>query len=131
MFVRWKNRTLATRTGSGLNDRSFYAVIVKNQRVEGRTRQKVVKYLAHINESEIDLPEHREYFWQRVDLGLRDLDLSREERAEIEMKLAGVVRRPGEENGFGSPHAAAAGGRYEIGLLQPTGGECPAPLSTT
>lgn len=124
MFVRWKNRTLTARNGAGPNSRSFYAVIVKNQRVEGRTRQKVIKYLAHINESEIDLPEHREYFWQRVDHGLTDLDLTHEERFEIEAKLAGVVRRPSGEYDIEKLRGAAGEGRYELGQLQRAHDEC-------
>jgi hypothetical protein len=130
MFVRWKHRTLAARNGSGANVRSLYAVIVKNHRVEGRTRQKVVKYLAHITESDIDRPEHREYFWQRVDQGLAGLGLGREERAEIEAKLAGVVRRPDRGDELGELLMATAGICYEPDGFQLTRDETRSRLST-
>jgi hypothetical protein len=94
MFVRWKNRTLAKKHSSVPAERSLYAVIVKNQRVEGRTKQKVVKYLAHISESQLGDAEHQANFWLRADQALAELELTAEQRTEVEEKLASVVARP-------------------------------------
>jgi hypothetical protein len=105
MFVRWKNRTLARKNGSGPAERSLYAVIVKNQRVEGRTKQKVVKYLAHISEGHLNDPIHQSHFWERVDQALAELvsvpelAMTPELRKEIESKLASVVARPSRPEG--------------------------------
>ena len=94
MFVRWKNRTLAKKHGGVPAERSLYAVVVKNQRVDGRTKQKVVKYLAHIGERSLHDVEHQANFWLRADQALAELELTPEQRAEIEEKLLTVVPRP-------------------------------------
>jgi hypothetical protein len=94
MFVRWKNRTLAKRHGAVPAERSLYAVVVKNQRVEGRTKQKVVKYLAHISERCLMDPQHQANFWQRADQALSEIEMTPEQRIEIEEKLLAVVARP-------------------------------------
>lgn len=94
MFVRWKNRTLAKRHGAVPAERSLYAVVVKNQRIEGRTKQKVVKYLAHISERCLMDPQHQANFWQRADQALSEIEMAPEQRAEIEEKLRVVVARP-------------------------------------
>lgn len=94
MFVRWKNRTLAKRHGAVPAERSLYAVVVKNQRIEGRTKQKVVKYLAHISERCLMDPQHQANFWQRADQALSEIEMTPEQRTEIEEKLRVVVARP-------------------------------------
>lgn len=96
MFVRWKKRTLAPKNGSTTPERSLYAVIVKNQRIEGQTRQKVVKYLAHINEALLADPLHQSHFWERAEQGLAELQLEPALKKEIEKKLAATVARPTE-----------------------------------
>jgi hypothetical protein len=108
MFVRWKNRTLARKHGSDPAERSLYAVIVKNQRVEGRTKQKVVKYLAHISEQHLADQQHQANFWHRTDQALAELELTAELRAEIEEKIASVVPRPAFTAGLAMNYDASS-----------------------
>ena len=110
MFVRWKNRTLARKDSSVPAERSLYAVIVKNQRVEGRTKQKVVKYLAHISEPHLAAPRHQSQFWERAELALAELELTPEQRKEIEEKLESVVARP-------AFHGGSSAMRYDASAL--------------
>ena len=112
MFIRWKARTLRKPGSSGLETRSLYAVLVESRRVEGRPRQKVVKYLAHLNEDQKHDDEHRRLFWERVDEKLATLSLAPRERTEIEEKLSEVIARPGtpehlSNNGHTPPTGAS------------------------
>lgn len=89
MFVRWKKRDL--RRGGG---RVLYAVVVENHRLDGKVRQKVLKHLATIKERRVDAVAHQEYFWQRVDWCLEEMQIEPAVRQEIEVTLAATVPRP-------------------------------------
>jgi hypothetical protein len=93
MFVRWKRRKLAQKESACSQAYSLYAVLVRNQRVEGKTMQQVVKYLAYISESDIEDPAERLRFWERVDKGLIDLHLPPDQVEAIDQKLNRVVPR--------------------------------------
>jgi len=94
MFMRWKRRRLVQHDGNGLPQYSLYAVLVENQRVEGRTMQRVVKYLGYIAEIAIHHDEERERFWERIAEALNDMALEPERRRIIEEKIAVLVPRP-------------------------------------
>lgn len=96
MFVRWKRRRLVQRDAAGLPHYSLYAVLVENHRVDGKTMQRVVRYLAYIAESAVRDPEEGARFWDRVEETLDEMGVEGESRAQIEEKLASVVVRPGE-----------------------------------
>jgi hypothetical protein len=95
MFVRWKRRRLAQRDAADLPHYSLYAVLVENNRVDGKTMQRVVRYLAYIAESDVRDPGERARFWDRVEETLDEMGVEGDSRAAIEDKLASVVERPG------------------------------------
>jgi hypothetical protein len=90
VFVRWKRRDLRRR-GAG---RVFYAVLVESHRVDGKVRQKVLAHLAHIKEQYLSALAHQEFFWQRVDWRLEEMQIETTARHKIERKLAETVPRP-------------------------------------
>ena len=90
MFVRWKSRQL-TRTESGAPERSLYAVLVECRRIDGQPRQKVIKYLAHINEEHLDTPRECKAFWEQAKQSLDSVDFEPGVRRRIEGKIAEVV----------------------------------------
>jgi hypothetical protein len=78
------------------------AVLVESVRVDGRPRQRTIKYLGSIRECHLDLEGqysifHRGYFWRSADANLERLDLSDLERARIIAALEDVVPRPDPE----------------------------------
>jgi hypothetical protein len=95
MFVRWKRRRLAQRDAAGLPHYSLYAVLVENHRVDGKTMQHVVRYLAYIAESDVRDPVECGRFWSRVEETLNEMGIDGETRGAIEEKLAAMVGRPG------------------------------------
>ncbi len=94
MYVRWKVRKLSRRGKLGPARRAFYAVLVECRRIDGVPRQKVVKYLAHINEQDLGASDMRELFWEQANDGLSTVEMDLDERAKIEEKLEEVVPRP-------------------------------------
>jgi hypothetical protein len=92
MFVRWKRRE--RRRDKHLCPFVRYAVLVKSERVDGKPRQRIVRYLAHIGESYLDATAHQQYFWDRVNPQLDDLDVDSTTRQSLEAALLAVVGRP-------------------------------------
>jgi hypothetical protein len=91
MYVRWKKRARSSYhrpTG----DYTLSAYLVSSHRVGSQPRQKAT-YLACIWDKYIDAVMHRHKFWQYVDWKLDSLNLSVQERAAIESKLAQTVQR--------------------------------------
>ena len=82
VFLRWKIRKLPKLTNrwhGPYNRKSesllYSAVVVESERVNGKPRQRIVRYLASIQEDEIRWrrPGVIVTFWQAVDRGLVDL----------------------------------------------------------
>ena len=96
MYVRWKVRKLSRRGKLGPARRAFYAVLVECRRIDGHPRQKVVKYLAHINEQDLGASDVRQLFWEQANEGLSTIEMEVDERAKIEEKLEEVVPRPAQ-----------------------------------
>ena len=100
MFVRWKRRNTnpkRTRGWPGLAEHSLYAVLVRSDRVDGKPRQRVVRYLAHIGEQYTGATAHQQYFWERVDAQLDDLGLDDAIRQSVTSSLIEVVPRPSSQ----------------------------------
>ena len=71
MFVRWKRRPLRRRRPwSPPDEHALYAVLVESRRVDGRPRQRVVRYLGAIKEGQLRYPLSVDHFWQTVDRNL-------------------------------------------------------------
>src|SRR5687768_5228530 len=90
MFVRWKSRQL-TRTESGGTERSLYAVLVECRRIDGQPRQKVIKYLAHINEEHLKSLKECRAFWEQTRESLDTVEMEPQLRRKLEAKIAEVV----------------------------------------
>jgi hypothetical protein len=99
MFLRWKRRKLRPRYDRGVlqAEHSWYAVLVRSERVDGKPRQRVVRYLGHILEKHLGATAHREGFWKRMDWHLDDLNLDPATRGQVETKLGALVKRPTSE----------------------------------
>jgi hypothetical protein len=101
MFVRWKIRVPWRAWYKDFPWRnpgmSFSAVLVRSERVNGKPRQKIVAYLGHIKEKNLDSKAQRLYFWESVDRPLDALVLSPAERQQIEEEILQRVDRPARE----------------------------------
>ena len=70
------------------------AVLVESHRVDGKSRQRVVAYLAGIRERFVGEREDKhDEFWRSVDARLDALPLDAEARAKIEASVAKRVTR--------------------------------------
>ena len=122
MFVRWKRRVSRPLWHAQRNDQDHirYAVVVRSERVDGKPRQRIVKYLGGIRESYV-VPAitdrltrrkalyARQRFWRSVPTALASLDLPGHERDAIEAKIdARVPRLTAEEEAELAWTAAAA-----------------------
>ncbi len=95
MYVRWQLRPRKRRGGSPL----LVAVLVESRRVDGRPRQRTVRYLGGIIEKFIGKnARHHERFWRKVDARLDELALDPVTRANIEASVAARVPRITNEN---------------------------------
>ncbi len=96
MFVRWKRRPVRRRRPwSPPDEQVLCAYLVENRRVDGRTRQRVVRYLGAIKEGQLAYPLSTDHFWRRVDAALGELGLDDDRRRAIEARLMAAVPRPG------------------------------------
>jgi hypothetical protein len=93
MFVRWKIRTLR-KPHWAQPDQAFYAVLAESRRVNGRPRQKIVKYLSSIREQEMRSPIYATKFWRQVESALASLVLDPATRQKVETALSRRVARP-------------------------------------
>jgi hypothetical protein len=114
MFVRWKTRKLAGEDGISPEKISLYAVLVENHRIEGKTRQKVVRYLGYINESQIGDPAHQHRFWEQVDSNMRGLSLTSAEQIALEAKITARVAKPTGIQLITGIHSEARAPRYAV-----------------
>ncbi|MGI8405298.1 MAG: hypothetical protein ACR2OE_11150 [Thermomicrobiales bacterium] len=114
MFVRWKRtprkdkhhweRPVPNEQMVRVIDPEWLrsAVLVECIRIDGKPRQRTVKYLGSIRERRLDLDDpysisHRGYFWTSVDANLDSLGLVDSERARIVGAIEAVVPRPSTE----------------------------------
>lgn len=94
MFIRFKKRELRGVSKWAPKECALYAVLVESRREDGKPRQRVVRYLAHIKEKYLEATAHQDSFWARVDWHLNDLGLEGEAREAIERRLLQTVKRP-------------------------------------
>src|SRR5687768_11322284 len=103
MFVKWKRRPVgANRSygGSPYNEQHLIAVLVRSERVDGKPRQKLVKYLGTIRDSYIEpgsitneyvrarAINAKEWFWRRVSSVLAETEMTPSERERAEAAVA-------------------------------------------
>ena len=92
MFIRIKRRKLRRNNGTALD-----AVLVKSVWEHGKPRQKVVRYLAGIQDHYLTAPAHRQLFWSRIDAHFAALQLDPETCARLETRLVRDIARPSQE----------------------------------
>jgi hypothetical protein len=63
-------------------------------RINGKPRQKVIRYLGHIRESHLMKPASRMIFWSDVKRKLKDLPLATETLDKVISKLSRDVAQP-------------------------------------
>lgn len=98
MFVRIKRRQLAEIKWRSSEPRyGLYAVLLESERVDGKPVQRFVKYLASIEEGDVNRPLVQAQFWRKVRAGLDEIGVSQQERAKIEAKLQETVPFPSVE----------------------------------
>jgi hypothetical protein len=114
MFVRWKTRKLAGEDGLSPEKTSLYAVLVENHRIEGKTRQKVVRYLGYINESQIGNPAHQRRFWEQVENNMSGLNLTSTEQLALAAKITERVARPTSFHLIAGIHSETRTTRYAV-----------------
>jgi hypothetical protein len=93
MFFRWKKQKLK-RMSRGRPAFNVAAEIVQSVRVDGRPRQKVVKWLSNYESKCLDDLAEQRSFWERADKNLDAMNLEPARRMEFEAKMLAVVPRP-------------------------------------
>jgi hypothetical protein len=114
MYVRWKRRAMRKQVHVGrkwaivkgqrtivhvkesqpTGDYALSAQLVESHRVDGRPRQKVIKYLGTIREPAVAHVGHRMSFWRTVSAAFKALDLPPEQQHTIELALHARVPFP-------------------------------------
>jgi hypothetical protein len=95
MFVRWKHRFVRRlKSWSPPNERANYAVLVESSRVNGKSRQRVVRHLGAIRDGDLIHPLTVERFWQDVGRVLDEMEILGESRQVIEARINETVPRP-------------------------------------
>jgi hypothetical protein len=115
MYVRWQSRKrlrpafghygklessygewFHARAGSNEQDIHWRAVLVENERVNGKPTQRHIAYLDGITDSAIAIVHQRCWFWDHVKERLDRLGkrISPEDRKKIEAAIAKKVPRP-------------------------------------
>ena len=95
MFVRWNRRKRSgMMPGWKPKADAVYAVLVESIRINGKPRQRTIKYLGYIVTDRINSPFPAKEFWASAEKGLSELDLSPEVRDKIIADLKKVVPIP-------------------------------------
>jgi len=109
MFVRWKKRKLTRAWHKHRGDIVLCAQLVECRRVDGKPRQKVIKYLGSIHDYGRDTSGHQLGFWDTADRALGELTLDAAARREVEAALLAKVPRPTPAHYEGREAARRAG----------------------
>ena len=113
MYIRWKRRPVGANrgySGSPQNEQHLDVVLARSERVDGKPRQRVVKYLGTIRESYIDPASITNtyvqtrarfaltWFWEKVDRALGELELDDATRELLAANVAARVPRLTQED---------------------------------
>lgn len=103
MYIRWKKR-VRTKHKKPTGDYALTAVLVESVRgyyeagqQDSTPRQRIICYLGTIRQSTLQRPYFQMDFWISADAHLDKVQLTPEQRATIEARLAEVVSRPTPE----------------------------------
>ena len=98
MFVKFCQRSRAyTTRGHGREPhRTVIVQLVESERVDGRSRQRIVAHLGTCREP-VERDTHRLWFHERCNKVLDGLDLSAEDRAKVAAQIAARIPPPTAE----------------------------------
>ncbi len=91
-------RVVAIRESQPSGDYALSAQLVESHRIDGKPRQKVIKYLGSINEARIQYVGHRIGFWRTASAAFKALALPPEQQHIIELALHARVPFPTKES---------------------------------
>lgn len=96
MYARW-NRKKRTKNIAWVKEEGdlLYAVLVENTRIDGKPRQRTIKYLGGIGERQNIYTQIK--FWEKAEENLSTLNLDDSIRNKIIDKLKEKVTRPSEK----------------------------------
>ena len=107
MFVRWKRRQLKKDRGWDFVDKRhkpapvlLSAVLVESVRIDGKPRQRIVRYLGSIHDAELTDTQGalwRRHFWTVADRRLADMALADAQRVQIVAQLEDGGARPTDQ----------------------------------
>jgi len=94
MFIRWERRLLARPTPIAPENYSLYAQVVESRRINGKPRQKILKYIGSIKEDCVTNAKDQKNFWEQANKQLDDLKLEPEQRQRLVESLRKKVAYP-------------------------------------
>ncbi len=98
MYIRWKRKKRTKEIAWMIKEGDYiYAVLVEARRIDGKPRQKTVKYLGGIREKNQDIYGQMT-FWDKAEKELASLNLDPAARNKIIVSLEKVVPKPSQDD---------------------------------
>ncbi len=97
MFLRWKKKKRNMKRANATVRLTLSPVIVESIWEEGKTKQRVLKHLGGIREEHIPHPNPRRDFWNKVNMNLRSIEISPQQRALFSKQIEDVVPKPSSD----------------------------------
>ena len=94
MYLRWKKKKRNKKKANSILRFTLSPVIVESIWEEGRTKQRVLKYLGAIREENISHLYHRRDFWNKVHTNLLSIEISPQQRALFVKQIEAVIPKP-------------------------------------
>jgi hypothetical protein len=91
MYVRIKQRRLKEFDQQGFQV-SFRLYVVENHRIQGKPRQRIVRYLGSIRSSDLNNPAYRQRFLKRVYTRIDSIDEHVKTLVAIKVNLIKALR---------------------------------------
>jgi hypothetical protein len=98
MYVRWNRRKRIKKIEWVMKEGDYmYAVLVETHRIDGKPRQKTIKYLGGVGENNPSA-FRRMRFWEKAEKELASLNLDPAARDKIIAILGKKVPKPSEDD---------------------------------
>jgi len=99
MYIRWKKRKKLVSEGGPKEETTvLYPIVCKNERVNGKPRQKFVAHLGHIAEFYMAYNSSLCNFWHDVRIQLAKLNMNESTHDKLVGQIAKVVPYRTEED---------------------------------
>lgn len=97
MYIRWNRKKRIKKIEWVMKEGDYiYAVLVENIRIDGKPRQKTIKYLSGIGENNPSVYS-RMMFWEKAEKNLASLNLAPDVQEKILASLRERVPKPSDE----------------------------------